>query len=525
MGATVLAGSELGGLLPGREPSGEPNPAREASDASSASQQAGFGQILAGATPSQERAPQPREPSHDPSTRGGDGSVPGQSGAAIHGRDATQAAQASKGKPHAKKGVAGSFEARGKRDSTAQSGTGVSQSAVVGKGRGKLVDSSTQVQKSASRFSSEEETRASVRRDPARLGSEASQDVSRGDPQDVSRADSRNVAGLDQRYSASRAASHQEITASKATRSRLNHQEMVAHEERSTREDMAARDIRGEEGSETTPGGSTGAAKKRGGNSGGASLGLERAGVSEQSPRGATGIKGPSLSEKSSRPRRPSAPSAVLPKQGKPLPTLEVAGPREAPQRQLFSLPQQIGEVDAVRQAASNPSGARGSETQESSSESLLFQVGSAVQGMRVAGDGTYLLNLRLEPPELGVVRVTVALHDGEVVSVRLAPVEGATHELLSDLLGDLKQDLARQQAGNVLVELAGGSQDGGSSQGAQSRQEDVPVHTVDQRKREETVGSTEPQGKSGPGPNLAIGSRRNPLGSNGRGLWVDLRL
>jgi flagellar hook-length control protein FliK len=144
---------------------------------------------------------------------------------------------------------------------------------------------------------------------------------------------------------------------------------------------------------------------------------------------------------------------------------------------------------------------------------------------MRVAGDGTYLLNLRLEPPELGVVRVTVALHDGEVVSVRLAPVEGATHELLSDLLGDLKQDLARQQAGNVLVELAGGSQDGGSSQGAQSRQEDVPVHTVDQRKREETVGSTEPQGKSGPGPNLAIGSRRNPLGSNGRGLWVDLRL
>lgn len=544
MGATVLAGSEVGGLLPGGEPRGESGSAREAGDAPGASQRADFGQILAGATPSQERASQPREPSHDPSAREADGAVASQSGAAVDRRDV---AQASKGKPHAEKGVAGSSEARGTREGTDQSGTEVSQRALLRKGRGELVDSSKQVQKSASRFSSKEETRAAVRRDPARSGDEVGHDASRWDPRDPSReasqdlslgdqrdpsrgaspdlpsGDPRNVSGLDPRDMVSRAPTLKDATASKANGSRVDRQEMEVDEERSTRHDIVGQDAKSEEGSGMTPGASIGVAKKSGADSRGASLGSERASASEKSPREATGIKSPSLSERISRSRRSSASRALLPKQGKAVPTLRVAGPRETPQRQVSNLSRQIGGVNGVRQAASNPSVERGSETQASTGESLLFQVGSAVQGMRVAGDGTYLLSLRLEPPELGVVRVTVALHDGEVVSVRLAPVEGATHELLSDLLGDLKQDLARQQAGNVLVELAGGSQDGGSSRGAQSRQQDLRLHFTEQRNREGSVGSSEPQGASG--SNSAVSSGGNPLGTNGRGLWVDLRL
>jgi len=539
MGTTVVVGSKLAGL----SPSGEASLGQEARDTPGASQGTGFGEILAGAGPGEDGVSEPKGSS--PTSM-----APGPNASREHRRgDAHGGLGAARLLGHESDGdqpVADKSEDRGPR--SAATGKSADSSR---KPKASLPDAKDPREAlETGQFTTGDARGASGHMDAARPRDSASHDLeARGTPETASQhrgggtpetASQHRGGGTPEtasqhrgggtpgeaRGSSSSAANGQHGPASKDLAARTGRVDVAVEKDLPSRQgELADTNRSGQAGDSTSPE-AGGTASKRATNTKGSDPGLQGTREPNDILMRAEATKGLSSARRSSGLRRPNPPAPASSRfpasleKAKPGSTPRALGPRNFFQGQPPVISQQPGGVNEVHRGSNGVSGLRGTDGQESTSESLVFQVGTAVQGMRAAGDGTYLLNLRLEPPELGVVRVTVGLHDGEVVSIRLAPVEGATHDLLLDLLGDLKQDLARQQGSNVLVELAGSGQERGSSRGAQSREPDIRSNSMAQGSegKREISPLTEGLDPSG-------ASSRSPLGANGRGMWVDLRL
>jgi len=133
---------------------------------------------------------------------------------------------------------------------------------------------------------------------------------------------------------------------------------------------------------------------------------------------------------------------------------------------------------------------------------SLAEQIGNAIQAhLEAAPDqGRIDFHLRLDPPELGQVRVQLTLTD-QTLTARLVAQDGATRQLIQSQMDTLRQRLQETGLGLGNIDVSGG----GSGQGGQRQQPLPPVPDL-------TAGTAPPQAVLSPPATIPVAVGRVDL-------------